>query len=96
MMQINFTGHHVDMTEPLKQFTAEKLEKLVRHFEHIISIDITFEVEKLRQIAKATIHVAGKSIHADSEAEDMYKAIDILIDKLDRQLKEYRSKQTKH
>ena len=95
-MQINFTGHHVDLTNPLKEFTTEKLEKLTRHFERIISIDVTFEVEKLRQIAKASVHVAGKVFHADASSEDMYQAVDGLVDKLDRQLKGHREKQTSH
>ena len=95
-MQINFTGHHVDITNPLKEFTQEKLEKLTRHFDKILSIDIIFEVEKLRQIAKASVHVPGKTVHADSEAEDMYKAIDALVHKLDRQLKDHRKQQTSH
>ena len=95
-MQINFTGHHVEVTDPLRTFTQEKMEKLTRHFEKIISIDITFEVEKIRQIAKASVHIAGKVLHADSEAEDMYKAVDGLIDKLDRQLKDHRNQQTQH
>tara|TARA_Y100001001_G_C8000461_1_gene306076 strand:+ start:580 stop:888 length:309 start_codon:yes stop_codon:yes gene_type:complete len=95
-MQINFTGHHVDLTNPLKEFTTEKLEKLTRHFERIISIDVTFEVEKLRQIAKASVHVAGKVFHADASSEDMYQAVDGLVDKLDRQLKDHREKQTSH
>jgi putative sigma-54 modulation protein len=95
-MQINFTGHHLEVTEPLKQFTTDKFEKLLRHFEKIISIDVTFDIEKLTRIAKATIHVAGKNIHADSTADDMYKAVDGLVDKLDRQLKDFRSQQVEH
>lgn len=95
-MQINFTGHHVEVTNPLREFTQEKLEKLTRHFDKILSIDVVFEVEKLRQIAKASVHVAGKVMHADSEAEDMYKAVDALVDKLDRQLKDHRRQQTEH
>ena len=62
----------------------------------IISIDVTFEVEKLRQIAKASVHVAGKVFHADASSEDMYQAVDGLVDKLDRQLKDHREKQTSH
>lgn len=95
-MQINLTGHHVEITHPLREFTVDKFERLARHFEHILSIDVTFEVEKLRQIAKASVHVAGKVFHADSESENMYNAIDGLVDKLDRQLKDHRKKQTEH
>lgn len=96
-MNINFSGHHLALTPALKDFTTEKLERLSRHFERILSIDITFEVDKLRQIAKANIHIPGNHhIHADSEEDDMYKAVDLLVDKLDRQLKKQKDQMTEH
>jgi putative sigma-54 modulation protein len=95
-MPINFTGHHVEVTDPLREFTIKKFNRLQRHFDHIISINVTFEVEKLSQIAKATINAAGKAFHADSSSANMYESIDALVDKLDRQIKEHRKKQTEH
>lgn len=95
-MQINFTGHHVEITPPLKDYATKKMDKLVRHFDRIIKIDLTFEIEKLQQIAKATIYVSGAKLHADSRSDDMYKAIDLLIDKLDRQIKEHKDRQSEH
>lgn len=93
---ISFTGHHVEVTDPLREFTTKKLNKLMRHFDRIIDINIVFEVEKLNQIAKATIHTAGKSFHADSESPNMYESIDLLVDKLDRQITEHKKKETEH
>lgn len=95
-MQISFTGHHVEVTPALRDFATGKFEKLMRHFEKIGSINVIFQVDKLRHIAEATIHVAKNELHAHSESEDLYSAIDLLIDKLDRQLKKHKEKITDH
>lgn len=95
-MQINITGHHIDVTPALRAFTEEKLDKLERHFDQIKSINVVLTVEKLRQIAEATVHVAKGELHATSESEDLYAAIDTLIDKLERQLIKHKEKNHKH
>ena len=95
-MQINFTGHRMEITLALRTFTQEKFDKLERHFEKITAINVIFDVEKLRQIAEATILVAKGELHASSESEDMYTAIDILVDKLDRQLIKHKEKLRGH
>jgi putative sigma-54 modulation protein len=95
-MHINITGHHLDITPALKTFTEEKFHKLERHFDQINNINVILGVEKVRQIAEATIFVAGGELHASSESEDMYAAIDVLIDKLDRQLIKHKEKIRKH
>ncbi|HHF7373447.1 ribosome hibernation promoting factor [Legionella bozemanae] len=95
-MQINITGHHIDVTPALRAFTEEKFDKLERHFDQIKSINVVLNVEKLRQIAEATIHVTKGELHASSESEDLYAAIDALIDKLERQLTKHKEKNHKH
>lgn len=95
-MQINITGHRLEVTSSLRTFTEEKFDKLERHFDQITKINVVFDVEKLRQIAEATIYVVGGEIHASSESEDMYAAIDTLIDKLDRQLIKHKEKIRHH
>ncbi|MCW5589170.1 MAG: ribosome-associated translation inhibitor RaiA [Legionellales bacterium] len=95
-MQINFTGHHVDVTPALREFTEGKFDRLERFADRITSIDVKFEVEKLRQIAEAHIAVAGGKINARAECKDMYSAIDKLIDKLDRQLVKIKEKGSNH
>lgn len=95
-MQINITGHRLDVTPALRAFTEEKFDKLERHFDHITSINVIFDVEKLRQIAEATVFVARGELHASSESEDLYAAIDTLIDKLDRQLIKHKEKIRNH
>lgn len=91
-MQLNITGHHVDLTDSLKEYVSSKLEKLERHFDHISNVQVTLSVQKLRQIAEATLHISGADIHATAEQEDMYAAIDQLIDKLDRQILKHKEK----
>ena len=95
-MQINFTGHHLSVTPALKAFTEEKFDRLARHFDKITAVNVIFDVEKLRQIAEATLLVAKGELHARSEAEDMYAAIDTLVDKLDRQLIKHKEKIRSH
>lgn len=95
-MQINITGHQMDITPALKTFTEEKFYKLERHFDKITAINVVFDVEKLRQIAEATILIAKGELHASAESEDMYSAIDGLVDKLDRQLIKHKEKLRGH
>lgn len=95
-MQINITGHRLEVTPAIKTFTEEKFNKLERHFDQITSINVVFDVEKLRQIAEATVFVAKGELHASSESEDLYAAIDVLIDKLDRQLIKHKEKIRQH
>ena len=95
-MQINLTGHHVDVTESLRDFVHEKFQKLERHFDHINNVHVVLSVEKLRQIAEAKLNVNGREIFANSECEDMYAAIDSLIDKLDRQVIKHKEKLIRH
>ncbi|HLV49031.1 MAG TPA: ribosome hibernation promoting factor [Aliidiomarina sp.] len=95
-MQINLTGHHIDITEPLRNYVDTKFSKLERHFDHITNVYVVLNVEKLRQKAEATLHVSGGEIFATAEHEDMYAAIDALIDKLDRQVIKHKEKLRKH
>jgi putative sigma-54 modulation protein len=96
IMQINFTGHGIDITPALKTFTEEKFKKLERHYDRILSIHVVFHVEKLNQIAEATVHVTKDEIHAHASAENMYTSIDDLVNKLDRQLIKHKEKLDNH
>lgn len=95
-MQINIIGHGFDVTPTLKEFAEKKLQRLAHHCETIISIDLHFAVEKLQQTVKGTVYVKGQHLHADASSEDLYSAIDNLVDLLDRQLKRYREKFSNH
>jgi putative sigma-54 modulation protein len=95
-MQINLTGHHVELTPPLHDYVNSKMERLERHFDHVTDIHVVLSVEKLRHKAEATLHVSGGTLFADAVQEDMYAAIDSLTDKLDRQVKKHKEKLTDH
>jgi putative sigma-54 modulation protein len=95
-MQINLSGHHVDITEPLRECVDNKFAKLTRHFDHINNVQVVLTVEKLNQIAESTMHLNGTEIHAKAEHSDMYASIDALVDKLDRQLLKYKGKLNQH
>ncbi len=95
-MQIIVTGHHVDVTDPLRDYVTTKLERLRRHFDHVAKVHVVLSVEKLRQKAEATLHISGNDIYAESVDGDMYAAIDALVDKLDRQVKKHKERLTDH
>ncbi|MEJ8569642.1 ribosome hibernation-promoting factor, HPF/YfiA family [Elongatibacter sediminis] len=95
-MQVNVTGHHVEVTPALRAYVTEKMQRISRHFDHVISIHVVLNVEKHVQLAEATLHAAGKSLFANSSDDDMYAAIDGLVDKLDKQVRRYKDKLTDH
>lgn len=95
-MQINLTGHHTDITPALRTFVHDKFERLQRHSDQITIVHVILTVEKGRQKAEATIHVSRGNLFAEVEHDDMYAAIDLLIDKLDRQLKKHKEKLNDH
>ena len=95
-MKINLTGHHVDLTDPLRKYVNSKMDRLERHFDHVTDTHVVLSVEKLRHKAEATMHISGGKIFADAEQENMYAAIDSLVDKLDRQVKKHKEKMTDH
>ena len=95
-MQINLTGHHIDITDSLRAYVDTKFEKLERHFEHISNVHVVLNIVKINQKAEATLHLKGEVVHANSEHTDMYAAIDGLIDKLDRQVIKHKEKSKRH
>lgn len=95
-MQTNLSGHHVEITPALRDYVASKLQRIERHLDSVTNVHVVLSVEKLRQKAEATIHVTGGNLHADAVDEDMYAAIDALVDKLDRQIKRHKEKLTDH
>jgi len=95
-MNVHMTGHHVEVTPAIREYMSAKLERIKRHFDHVIDVNVIVSVEKLDQKVEATIHVSGKDIHAESTDQNMYAAIDNLADKLDRQLVKHKEKLTSH
>jgi len=91
-MNLNVSGHHLEVTPALRDYVREKLGRVTRHFDHVIDAHVVLSVDKLRQKAEVTLHVRGKDIHCACEDQDLYAAIDLLIDKLDRQVLKYKDK----
>jgi putative sigma-54 modulation protein len=95
-MHLSVTGHHVEISAPLRSYVEKKLERLVRHSDHVIDAHCVLTVEKLQQRAEATLHLRGETIHALAEDTDMYAAIDALADKLDRRVRKHKEKISDH
>lgn len=95
-MRIEISGHQIDVTPALREYVQSKLERLQRHSDQLLDAHVILSVEKLLQKAEATINLAGRSLHAEASSEDMYAAIDLLADKLDRQVLKHKEKITDH
>jgi len=95
-MQINLTGHHIEITDSLRSYVTEKMGKLERHFDKVSNTHVILSVEKDIQKAEATVHMSGNDIFAEAHEPDMYASIDSLVDKLDRQVKKYKEKLKNH
>jgi len=95
-MQLSISGHHLDITEAIKQHSIEKLSKIKHHFDHLININMILEVEKDVQKAEATIHVSGADLFAKAESDNLYVSIDQMVNKLDSQIKKHKEKLNNH
>jgi len=91
-MNLNVSGHHLDITPAMRTYVSGKLDRVTRHFDHVIDAHVILSVDKLDQKAEVTLHVRGKEIHAECIDADLYAAIDLLVDKLDRQVIKYKDK----
>ncbi|AWK43628.1 ribosome hibernation promoting factor [Photorhabdus laumondii subsp. laumondii] len=95
-MQLKITGHNIEITDALRDIITAKCSKLDQYFDRINLTQVILRVEKVQQIAEATVHINGGELHASSEHEDMYAAIDGLVDKLARQLTKHKDKLKHH
>ncbi len=95
-MQINITGHHLKITNALKNYVEKKFQRLTRHFDHVLNIHVVLTVEKLIHRAEASLQVSGNKIFANASNEGMYAAVDSLVDKLDRQIVKHKEKLKDH
>ena len=95
-MNLQISGHHLEITPALRDYVTGKLERVTRHFDHVIDVSAILSVEKLKQKAEVTVHLSGKDIHVESIDEDLYAAIDALADKLDRQVLKHKQKLQDH
>ena len=93
-MNLNLTGRHLEITPAIREHIVSKLDKVKRHFDNVIDINVILSVDKLVQKAEANVHLSGKTIFAEAEDSNLYVAIDALIDSLDRQVLKHKEKHT--
>lgn len=95
-MQLTISGHQIDLTDSMKNYIGEKMQRIERHFDHLNSIDVILHVEKIHHKAEATINAKGLTLHAQADSDNMYASIDELTDKLDSQVLKHKEKLTDH
>jgi putative sigma-54 modulation protein len=95
-MKLDINGHQVEVTPALREYAQEKIGRLSKHFDHHLDARMILSVVKLDHKAEATLHTTGKTLFADAVAPDMYAAIDLLADKLDRIVLKQKEKMTDH
>lgn len=95
-MQLEITGHHVEVTTSLNNYVREKVARLKRHFDQVLDIHVIMKVEKQAHKVEGTLHMSGNHIYADATHDNMYAAIDALADKLDRQIIKHKEKTKSH
>jgi len=95
-MNLQLSGHHLDLTPAIRSYVNDKLNRISRHFDHVIDVSVVLSVSKLDHKVEATVHVRGKDMHVECIDTDMYAAIDGLADKLDRQILKHKEKSVDH
>jgi putative sigma-54 modulation protein len=95
-MNLHITGHHIQVTPAIRDYVSSKMERVNKHFDHVIDVNVILWGAKLRHKAEATVHLRGHDIFCESTEEDMYAAIDGLIDKLDRTILKHKEKNLGH
>lgn len=91
-MNLNVSGHRLEVTPAIRAYVDGKLERIRRHFDHVIDAQVILSVGKLQQKAEVTLHMRGKDLHCAASDPDLYAAIDRLIDKVDRQVLKHKGK----
>lgn len=95
-MNLIVHGHHLEVTPALRAYVEDKMERVRRHFDHVIEANVVLTVDKLQHKAEITLHVRGSNLHAAAVQDDLYAAIDCLMDKLDRQVRRHKDRVQNH
>jgi putative sigma-54 modulation protein len=95
-MNVQITGHHLEVTPAIREYINTKLERVSRHFDHVIDTKVILSLEPLKHRAEVTLHMRGKDIHCEAAEENLYAAIDLLTDKVDRKVVEHKKKTQSH
>lgn len=95
-MRITFTARHFKADDKLRTFAEEKVAKIKKYYDGIIECEITLDQEKLSQVAEISVKVYGQRLHVVEKSNDIFKSIDLAVDKLERQVKKYKQKLRGH
>jgi putative sigma-54 modulation protein len=95
-MQLTITGHQLEVTDPIRDYIENKFARIKRHFDQVLNVHVIISVEKLRHKSEATMHIGGRDFFAESTEDHLYKSIDLLVDKLDKQIRRHKDKKTDH
>lgn len=91
-MNLNLTGRHLEITPAIRSHVTDKIAKIKGHFDGVMDVTVVLSVEKLRQKAEASVHLSGKDVFVESDDDNLYVAIDNMVDKLDRQIVKHKEK----
>jgi putative sigma-54 modulation protein len=95
-MNLQISGHHLEVTPAIREYVTGKLERVTSHFDNVIGVNVILSVEKLKQKAEVTVHLPGKDVFVEAIDEDLYAAVDNLVDRLERQVQKYKQKLQDH
>ena len=95
-MNLQIHGNHIEVTPALRDYVSGKLARIERHFDQVIDASVQLTVEKVGQRAEITLRLRGNHIHVESVEQDLYAAIDTLVDKLDRQVLRHKDRVKGH
>ena len=95
-MNLQISGRQLEVTPAINDYVQEKIGRVIRHFDNVIAANVVLSVEKLKQRAEVTVHLSGKDVHVEADENDLYAAIDVLADKLDRQIQRHKEKLKDH
>ena len=95
-MTLQISGHHLEITPAIHDYVTGKILRVTRHFDNVIDVNVILSVDKLKQKAEVTVHLSGKDVFVEAIEEDLYAAIDLLADKLDRQVQKHKQKLQDH
>ena len=95
-MNLSISGHHLDVTPSIREYIHTKMARVLRHFDHVIDTQVMLSVEPHRHRAEITLHVRGKDIHCEAIEENLYAALDLLIDKIDRKVIQHKDRTQNH
>jgi putative sigma-54 modulation protein len=95
-MNLSISGRHLEITPAIREYAASKLARVGRHFDNVIDTQVILSVEKLEHTAEVTVRLPGKDIHCEARDENLYTSIDLLADKIDRQVIKYKTKLQNH